>query len=146
MKVPKTFIPEKNLDEKIGNLVKDLITPNRINELIRDKIGDYNKNKEYYPDRSLPEYKHIPSAVECASIYYGYHNPEIIRVTIFRFDKPAKDFLNEINDEISHGHFQINKNIYQTIKNEFAVIVTTVGNTPEEWGTFKTFVKYYTSY
>jgi len=143
MKIPKTFIPEKNLSEKIGNFVKDLTIPDSFNELIRDKIGDYNKNKEYYPDKSLSEYKHIVSAVECASIYYGYHNPEIIRVTIFCFDKPAKDFLNEITDEIFYGHFQINENIYYMTKNKFAMIITTVEDTPEEQKAFKTFIEYY---
>ncbi|MBM3199509.1 hypothetical protein FJZ53_01140 [Candidatus Woesearchaeota archaeon] len=144
MKIPESFIPEKSLDDKTGNFVKGFsIIPCTIDELIRDQIGDYNKNKEYYPDKSLAEYKHVPSAVECASIYYGYRNPEIIRVTIFRFDKPAKDFLNEITDEIFYGHFQINENIYYMIKNKFAMIITTVEDTLEEQEAFKTFIGYY---
>lgn len=84
MKFPKVFLPEKNLDKKTKSFLKDLVSPNSFNEWIQDKIGNYKKEKEYYPDKSLPEYKHMVSAVECASIFYGYRSHEIIRVTVFR--------------------------------------------------------------
>ncbi len=124
MKVPKVFIPEKNLDEKVMHIIRSFDT---IKSLIIQDIGGYWKERECYPDPLITEYKHIiPLAVECANVQYGnYWKGEEVSMTIFKLKKSAKDCMEEILKELEKGLYKNCQYKYCMIKQDFVVVLKT---------------------
>lgn len=137
MKVPTIFIPRKNLEEKTKQMAKNFPA---IWYLIEEEIDYYYKEREYCPDPLITEYKHMKSVVECANVQYVLHftNREV-SLTIFKFDKPAKNCLEEIDKELEHGLYENFKNKICLIKYEFVIIIKSL----EDSEGVETFKKHY---
>lgn len=137
MKVPTIFIPRKNLDEKTKKITESFHT---LKCLIEKEIEGYWKEREYCPDPLIIEYKHMKSVVECANVQYVLHftNREV-SLTIFKFDKPAKNCLEEIDKELEHGLYENFKNKLCLIKYEFVIIIKSL----EDSEGVETFKKHY---
>ncbi|MDP2909024.1 MAG: hypothetical protein Q8N77_04440 [Nanoarchaeota archaeon] len=126
MKLPQTFMPEKNLDDKTRKLTRNFKT---IDDLIEEKIGAYYKEKAYHSSDILDNYEYIKSAVERANVYYQsppYSLNKEVDVTIFRFNTNLKFCLKELSDEIKRGKYNKFEHIYCLVKDEFAVIIRTL--------------------
>jgi len=122
MKVPKTFIPRKNLDTKIERMTRNF---HNITPLIGQNIEGYWKEREYNPDPSITEYKHMKSVIECANIQYANYWEREVSMTIFKLKKPAKHCLEEINKEMEKGLYKDYKHKYCLVKHDFVIILKT---------------------
>lgn len=122
MKVPKVFIPEKSLDVKIERMTRSF---HKIASLIEQNIGGYWKEREYNPDPLIREYKHMRSAMECANVQYAGYWEREVSMTIFQLDKPAKNCLEEISEELEKGLFKDYRCKYCLIKNDFILVLKT---------------------
>ncbi|MDP2907511.1 MAG: hypothetical protein Q8O03_06225 [Nanoarchaeota archaeon] len=126
MKVPKTFTPEKNLDEKTRRMAEGF---SNIKQLIEKNIGEYWKEREYCPDPLITEYKHMKSATECANIQYACYWGKEVSITIFKLNKSAKKCMEEVSKELDKGIYEYSKYKTCLIKNEIAIILKTLSDT-----------------
>ena len=124
MNIPKVFIPEKSLDEKVMRIIRSFKV---IKPLIIQDIGGYWKERERYPDSLITEYKHLKDiAIECANVQYGnYLKGENVSITIFKLKKLAKNCLEEMSKEMEKGMFEHYKHKYCIIKYDIAIILKT---------------------
>lgn len=125
MKVPNTFVPEKNLDEKTKEISEGFHT---LRCLIEKEVEGYWKEREYYPDPLITDYKHIKSAVECANIQYANYWEREVSMTIFKMRKPAKDCMEEINTELEKGLYEHYRHKYCLVKHNFVIILKTLND------------------
>lgn len=142
MKLPQTFLPEKNLDNKIKNLAKTR-KPERkfheiykIEELIEEKIGPYSGDFLFRP--SEPPYRYISSVAEHVRVLYHstLKQSKSTEVIIFRMNSPAKDHVEEFSDEIDQGLLEDNNACF-LIKDEFAIVLIAYTGNPKDLRLFK---------
>jgi len=132
MKLPKTFVPEKALDEKIGYLSRNFY---KLTDLIEDEIGFYQNYGLLCPPES--PYRYITLVAEHVRTFY--HNTLeqniIIEVMIFRLNAQAKDHIKELSGETTQGLLKGFEYTCCLTKDAFAMIL--ISDTKEALELFK---------
>ncbi|MBM3199508.1 hypothetical protein FJZ53_01135 [Candidatus Woesearchaeota archaeon] len=123
MKVPRTFVPEKNLDKKIERAFQKFY---KIASLIEPSIGNYWKKREHNPDSLITEYRHMKPAIECANIRSADYYGKEVSMTIFKLNKPANKCLEEISKGLESGMYEHYKHKCCLIKQDFMLVIKTL--------------------
>ncbi len=123
MKIPRIFIPEKDLSEKIASLeIKNEGKIRSLKDLILGEDSGFHSTKRdtvYHPEENYPSY---PSVVD--SVYVNYGEPPV--VCIFKFENKnilvqnipsMTEYANEFN-----ARSGLSKNCV-LVKDEYAVFV-----------------------
>lgn len=100
MKIPKTFLPEKSLSNKVRSFLTSF---DRIACLINDKVSPYFLVESHCPDNKLKRSSYVSSAIEYSTFVYrnylenaGYKE---VRIKAFKLKKSAVPCKEELLNE-----------------------------------------------
>ncbi|MBU4502225.1 MAG: hypothetical protein KKA79_06520 [Nanoarchaeota archaeon] len=126
MKLPKSFVPSKNLDSRIERLSRDIYT---IDHLVEERIETYNLERceDVLPkegERYISNFHYIQKAIKLIGSKYESTIPwSLIYVHLLEFEERAKYHLYEIYNEVNRGIYLKYPHKAGIIRNEFAIII-----------------------